>query len=302
MRVILLLLSIGLVGTWVYHFYDKAQYSNLSNDSFIKDSTTIANAVKDSLAKIYTAQLNQLDSKLDSSLINADSLKTSLDDKLEEIAKLKNEITAILKNKNLSKGDLGLARQKIGELQQKVDALSSQNNTVEQEKSQLSGKLQQLTTEIDGLQKNIRQLNDENKNLTEKVNAASIFIASELSLNAIENKRDSEEPTTNSKRADKFVVAFMVQSPIQDFINTEVVTVVIQPNGQVLQNSDWDAGNFETNKGMKPFTRKVKFDYTKGDQRRILFTLDNFTFQKGTYVFQLWHKGTLIGQTTRKLS
>ncbi|MEI9945217.1 MAG: hypothetical protein WDN26_13500 [Chitinophagaceae bacterium] len=128
------------------------------------------------------------------------------------------------------------------------------------------------------------------------------FVASEISLNAIETKREKEQETFTAKRADKFVVAFLVQNPIHDFSNTEIVTVVTQPNGQVLQSSDWDAGTFETKKqGVKNFTRKVKFDYTKGEQRKIIFTLENEKFQKGTYTLQLWHQGILIGQAVKKL-
>lgn len=296
-------MSFGLVGTWIYHLYDKSQYSNQKiKEVYIKDSVAIADAVRDSLTKIYSSTINDLDARLDSSENNADSLQNQLDEKLKEIEKLKNEIAGILKNRTVNKSDLSIARKKIAELQQKVDDLTSQNTTVEEEKTMLNGKLQQLTEDIDGLQKNIRQLTEENKGLTEKINLASVFIASEMSLNAIETRKQKEEETFVAKRASKFVVAFLVQNPIYDFTNTEVITVVIQPDGQVLQNSDWDAGTFETKtQGTKKFTRKIKFDYAKGDQRKIIFSLDNEKFQKGTYTLQLWHKGVMIGQTIKKL-
>lgn len=300
---LLVLLSIGLVGTWVYHLYDKAQYSRQRTEVYIKDSAAIAGEIRDSLAKIYSVTINELDNRLDSSQNSTDSLQNQLGEKLKELNKLKNEIGNILKNRTVSKSDLSLARKKIAELQQKVDELNSQNTSIEKEKNRLNGVLQQLTKEIDGLQQNIHRLNDENKNLNEKINLASFFVASEMSLNAIEVKKQKEQETFTARKADKFVVAFLVQNPIHDFTNTEVAVVVIQPDGQVLQNSDWDAGTFETKtQGTKSFTRKIKFDYTKGEQRKTIFSLDNEKFQKGTYILQLWHKGVMIGQTTKKLT
>lgn len=298
---LILLLSVGLVGTWIYHLYDKTQYSNQKNEVFVKDSAAIADAVRDSLRLRYADTIQNMDQQLVSSEVGKDSLKSELNVKFAEINQLKNQINNILKNHTSSRGDIDLARKKIGELQQKVDELNGTNTTIEEDRTRLQGQMSLLTGQIDKLQQNIQSLSSQNQVLAEQVRMASVFVASDMTLNAIVVKPNKEEETAQAKKADKFVASFIVQNPVHEFTGAEIVIVIVQPDGSVLQNSDWDAGNFETKQGMRSFTRKVRFDYTKGEQKQILFSLDPDKFQKGTYHLQLWHKGVMIGQADKTL-
>src|ERR1041385_4574445 len=107
---LLLLLSAGLISTWIYHLYDKTIYSKKHTEVFIKDSTAVADAIRDSLQKFYSFTISNLDVRLDSTRSDADSLKGQLDTKLGEIYKLRNDIGNILKNRNATKADLAVAR------------------------------------------------------------------------------------------------------------------------------------------------------------------------------------------------
>ncbi|MEP7372814.1 MAG: hypothetical protein ABI675_05445 [Chitinophagaceae bacterium] len=299
---LLVLLSIGLVSTWIYHIYDKTVYSQRKTEVYEKDPLSVANAVKDSLDKLYSATIRELDTRLDSSQSNAASLQSRLDSRLREINKLKLEISNILDKRNFSKSDLSLARQKIGELQGKVDDLNDQNLSMEEERKQLGNTLLQLTQNVDSLQLNIRRLSVENEALNEKVKLANVFIASEVKIEAIEVKGSSEENTSQAKKADKFVASFIVQNRVNQFSNAEVTTVLIKPDGEVMQSTVWDSGTFDVkNEGRKNFTRKIKFDYEKGEQKYLLFTVDTEKCEKGIYTFQVWHNGIMIGQATKKL-
>lgn len=297
------LLSIGLVGTWVYHLYDKTQYSNQIREVYVRDSIGIANAIRDSLKMRYDNTIDSMDSRLESTQTGNDSLRQQLGVNFSEINHLKMQINSILKNRTVSKEDLAIARQKINELQSKVDELSGANNSITEEKSRLASQMQQLTQQIDGLQANIKNLSDQNVNLSEQLRMASLFVASDMNLNAVEEKATREIETSQAKKADKFVASFVVQNLINEYKNAEVVIVVTQPDGSVLEISDWNTGNFETKmQGMKTYTRMVKFDYSKGEQKQILFSLNPEKFQKGTYKLQIWHKGVMIGETSKTLS
>jgi peptidoglycan hydrolase CwlO-like protein len=313
---LLVLLSIGLVSTWVFHIYDKTMYSRQKTEVSVKDSE-LADGIKDSLNKLYSSAIRELDSRLDSSQTNADSLQNrlissktnaatlqrQLDSKLRDINRLKMEISNILGKSDFSKSDSKVARQKIEELQEKVDELSNQNLSMEEEKKQLGNALMQLTQNVDSLQMNIRRLSVENEALNEKVRLATVFIASEVKIEAIEVKGNSEENTSQAKKADKFVASFIVQNRVNQFSNVEVTTVLIQPDGHVMQSTVWDSGTFDAKKeGRKSFTRKIKFDYEKGEQKYLLFTVDTEKCQKGIYTFQVWHNGIMIGQASKKLS
>ncbi|MEO5562446.1 MAG: hypothetical protein ABIR18_03405 [Chitinophagaceae bacterium] len=296
------LLSIGLVGTWVYHLYDKTQYSRQIKEVYVRDSVGIANAIRDSLKQRYDVTIDSMDSELNVTQTGRDSLKNQLGINLGEINHLKNQINTILKNRTMSKEDVILARSKINELQLKVDELSGTNSSITEEKSRLAAQMEQLTVQINGLQQNVKSLSDQNQTLSEQVRLASVFVASEMNLNAIDEKSNKEEETAVAKKADKFVASFVVQNQVNEFSNAEVIIVVLQPDGKVLEISDWNTGNFETKlQGMKSYTRLVKFDYTKGEQKQIIFSLNPADFQKGTYKLQVWHKGIMIGQTNKTL-
>ncbi|HNU16041.1 MAG TPA: hypothetical protein PKI55_16450, partial [Chitinophagaceae bacterium] len=182
---LLVMLSVGLVGTWVYHLYDKTQYTNHRKEIFIKDSIAVAEAVQDSLRKIYATSLNNLDQQLSATRSGADSLKTELNVKLGEINRLRSEINGILRNRGASQSDMTTARKKIAELQVLVDELRGEKTNIEEEKKRLNEVMLQLNGEITGLQQSMKKLGDENRILSEKVDRASLFVASEIRLSPV---------------------------------------------------------------------------------------------------------------------
>jgi hypothetical protein len=297
------LLSIGLVGTWVYHLYDKTQYSMRRHEVFVKDSAAIADAVRDSLNKRFNDTVLAMDSRILLAETGNDSLKGQLSQTFTEINSLKTQINKILKSGTSNKDDLARARQMIAELQRKVDDLTGANNSIAVEKDRLNAQMQDLTVQIDALHKNVKTLSEQNQSLSEQIKMASLFVATQLDISAVDVKGSSkEEETMTAKKADKLVASFMVQNLMYEYAPAEVIVIVIEPDGQILQNSDWDAGSFETkSQGTRDFTRRVKFDYVKGEQKQVIFSLHADKFQTGTYKFQLWHKGVLIGETKKTL-
>jgi chromosome segregation ATPase len=289
---LLAMLSVGLVGTWIYHLYDKTQYSSRKTEVYIKDSVAVAEGIKDSLQKLYVSAIINLDTRLDSTRSSADSIKSQLNVKLGEIYKLKGEIDGILKNRGASKADLDIARQKISELQQLIDDLKGEKDSMEDEKKQLNNILSQLSGEISGLQLNMKKLGDENKALTEKVNLASVFVASEIKLSPVTIKNDKEQETNQAKKVSKLIASFTVQNNVNEYTNADVYIVIIQPNGKVLK----------TYNGNKiPYTRKLRFEYIKGEAKHMIFSLNADDYQKGNYTLQVYHNGYMVGQTVKTL-
>ncbi|MBK6935908.1 MAG: hypothetical protein IPH18_02735 [Chitinophagaceae bacterium] len=181
----LTLLSVALVGTWVYHLYDKAVYTSQRKEIFIKDSLAVAQDVQDSLHRIYSLTIHSLDAKLDSSKNTEGLLKGELSEKLREIYRLRGEIAAILKKTDAKKEDLDLARRKTAELQNLVLDLQSKNSSIEEEKQQISAVLEKVNIQVKDLEGGMQQLSKENKILSEKVAVASTFMASEIKLSAV---------------------------------------------------------------------------------------------------------------------
>jgi len=307
---LLILLSAGLVATWVYHLYDKSQYSLIKAESIKLDSVELANKLRDSLQKTYSATINSLDVQLDSSKNSSDSLNSELTlkqaqlaVKVNEVNKLKSEISTILRNPNSTNKELTVARQKMNELEHIVMDLRSEKTALESEKKELSDRLEQVTGEVSGLQQNIKRLDAENKTLSEKIKLASTFVASALHFTAVNVMADKEQETSLARKADKLVASFVLQNNFNEYMNAEVMIVITEPDGNVLQNSAWDSGSFETkSEGKKNYTRKMKFDYNKGEQKAIIFSWDVSAFQKGKYTLQIWHNGIMVGSVDKVLS
>lgn len=300
----LAMLSVGLVGTWVYHLYDKTQYTRRRNEIYIKDSTAVAQGVQDSLQKIYSQTINSLDAELDSVRNTTGFLQGELGVKLAEINRLKAEIAAILKRNDFKREDLDLARKKALQLQQLVAELQNRNSSIEEEKQQIAAVLDKVTVQVKDLENNNQQLNRENKVLTEKLTQASTFVASEIKLSPVAVKNDKEQETNVAKKTSKFVVSFALQNNVSEYDNAEVYVVITQPDGQLLTSDAWEsAAAIDTHsEGKKRYTRKVKFDYQKGETKRLIFSLNAEDYQKGNYNLQVYHNGYMIGQTTKTLN
>ncbi len=297
------MLSVGLTGTWVYHLYDKTQYSKRRTEVYIKDSIAVAQGVQDSLQKIYSYTINNLDAQLDSTRSTAGLLKGELGAKLAEINRLRNEIATILKKNNVKKEDLDLARSKAVQLQQLVSELQSRNSTIEEEKQQIASVLDKVNIQVKGLETTNQQLDQQNKVLTEKVNLASTFVASEIKFSPVTVKNDKEVETGSAKKASKLVVSFAVQNNINQYENADVYIIVTQPDGRILENNDvWEKSTITTTTGARlSYTRKVRFDYQKGETKRLLFSLNADEYLKGTYTLQIYHNGNMIGQVMKVL-
>ena len=299
---LLLLLSAGLVSTWIYHIYDKSISKNRIVQIALEDSVKHTNALRDSLEKFYAGTISELDSQLDSTRSSADSVRFDLEKKLSEIDLLRIEISGILKNRNTTKVDLSTARSKIDELQLRVNELKDQNTTMEEEKLKLSATLGQLSEEMKNYEQNIRRLNLENKNLAEKINVASAFMVSGIKLSAMHQRGNKEVETKDAAKSDKFVVSLNLQNNIADYDNTEIIIIITDPGGQVIQNPVWDSGKFTSkNDGVISFTRKLKFDYVKGEQKNLTFSIDADIYQKGTYKMQIYHNGIQVGKASQTL-
>src|SRR5688572_2186582 len=302
--ILLALLAAGLVITWVYHIYDKSQYSNHTREVFVKDSIAVAEAVSDSLRIYYTRTLDQLGvEKLQIDSTNS-SLKGELGQRITEINKLRSEIGIILKRKNLTQADLTEAKTKIDDLQMRMDDLKTENTSLADERTKLNDVLTQLNGEMNSLQQNMQKVSAENRDLTQKINDASVFIASEIKFAAVNIKADEKESeTTQQKKANKLITSFTVQNNILDLQSAEVVIVVTDPSGKSLNTEVWDAGSFETKTdGRKIYTRKVKFEYNKGEAKHLIFSLEPDNFEKGIYKLSLYHNGIRIGESSWKLS
>jgi len=301
--VLLALLAAGLVITWVYHIYDKNQYSNHTTEIFVKDSSAVAKAVTDSLRDFFIHTLDQLDPEK----IQVDPSTRKLSDsawtqKLTAVNQLRFDIRGILDQKDISQVDLGTVKIKIDTLQKRIIELEKES-TMPGENKKLNGELTQLANEVN-TQQNKKEEPVETKIQSKKSNVSSLFVASGIHFAAYKVQPGQKEvETTRQDEANKFVSSFTVKNNITGFQNAEIIIVVSDPFGKSVNPEVWDAGSFVTkNEGRKLYSRKLLFDYNKGETKRLQFSLEPENFEKGVYKISLYHNGIRIGESSWKLS
>lgn len=305
LSLLLLSLSLVLLSIWGYHFYFSRQREKEKKDSLINIVSTgneKTNAIRDSLQKVYATTIIKLDNRIDSTKNTADSVIGNVDDNLAEINKLKEDISVILKKNNSIEG-LGVAREKIDELQQKVEQLRNRNLDVEKENKRLSALLAQLTSDNDAADENNKRSNSVNRMVSEKTILTPAFIAFDLHLTALMmNDDDIEKETSEAEETEKITGSFVMQGKNNQNSSVDVMVVVLQPDGKVLQNSIWDTGTFDTPEGKKTYSHKMHIDCPKGETKRLLFSLSTDKFERGNYIVQIYYNGSVIGRMIKTLS
>jgi regulator of replication initiation timing len=299
---LLILVSFVLIWTWGYNFYAKSKVAEIKTSQPVSDAATIANKVRDSLEKVYASTLHDLDIQLDSTLINSDSLRFQLDAKLAEFYRLRSEIADLLNNRN-SNNNLTVAQQKIGDLQTKVNDLKEKNQIVDKENKKLLDVVNDMVRTEKPPVKNKLTANMVQGADPEKMNPAySAFTASDLRLSAVASTDDKETETNSAEKADKFTGAFTVTNFNSQLTNAEMMVIVIRPDGKVLKGSGWDSGTFNTPEGRKIYSYKFDFTYSRGEAKRLAFSLRGGGLSKGNYTMEVYHNGLMIGKIIKTLS
>lgn len=279
--VLLLIASLVLICAWGYTYLYGKDAAVASTPKVL-----VATTGRDSLQKLYSATLDHLNTPLDSAWNRPDSaLRT--DAQLEEFHRLKGEISELLKKS--STADLDSARLKIALLQQKIEELRSRTQMMESENKRLTAIVDRLSSQLktDPSARTATVVTRTTAVSEPAPDAAfsSYFTANDLHLSAINN---ADAPELNGSLA--------LHGNPSHAGSEEVYIVVLQPDGHVLQSSTWETGAFETREGRKIYSTRIRFDYTRGETRRLNFSLHPEELQKGAYSVQVYHHGVMIGK------
>ena len=279
-NILLLVVSLCLVGTWVYHLYDKNQYSNQPSTVSVKDSIAAQQSTNDSLRIAYNTVLSQIDSSRN---VVDTSTAATIPSATNEIDSLRNEIAAILTINNITKEDLRRAEEKIKQLQQRLS--NTTTTTVVDTRPSATTSIANNKTDVPTKQEAVNE----------------VFSASGVSVRAIQGD-GKDQITLNAASASSLAIACVVQNRTTSFTDTEVYMVLTDPSGEVVQDDPWQSGMFTTGNDRIPYTRKAKLAYSKGDNSRIAMNLKLPEYEKGMYSVQFYHNGVRIGRTSLRLN
>lgn len=294
--VVLLVLSAVMLLISGYNIYFKKQaipnivQANITNTNVPK--------LRDSLAKIYSNTVSNMDDQLNLTASAAADPDTKT--KMAELATLREEIVALLANKN-NDADLQLAKVKIEELQQKVALLQNKYTGVEAENKRLQLLINQLlNTKQTTVQTNTSLPIEKQKVPSSSVNNNGIASAGALHLFAVAVSNNNEQETNTAEDAERIIGTFTVRNlPAKG--NGELLVVVLQPDGKVVKNAVWESGTFESVEGRKIYSRRLHAE-TATEEKQLNFSLTPDKFLKGDYTMQIWYNGNMIAKMIKTLS
>lgn len=295
----MLLLAFVILFIWAFSFYKQANKYSGQPIIIVKDSSSIAGNVRDSLQKIYAGTIYNLNRELDSSQLIADSFQRNMNAKLTEFYILKNEIEVILQKGQSSVADIDNARTKILALQQGLNDWRNKYADVAEENLRLSKTLQKLSaglpiTDAKKLKGGLA-INPVNE-------TGNALVISGLQLQAIMQLDDREQETYQAIQTDQLKGSFECKNGVGSLEGEEIYVVVLQPDGKVLKQSSWASGMFDTREGKKIYSSRLRFDYLKGETKRLNFSIEAEDYQKGNYIMQIYYKGKLVAKTNTSLS
>jgi len=296
-NIIIGLLAVALLGTWAYVLMDKNKTEKeiqQKTEEGVKYMTQ-----RDSVQLLYEFALRNYDSV---TIANND-LQGKLTGRQSEISRLKNEINSILKKKNATQEELNLAKQKIGELNNKIYTLEAEVARLTGENQQLASANTQLQQEKQTLETNLTSTQSEKKVLEETVDVASTFTASNIQINAVNEKRSGKEKETSAaKRVDKLVVSFDIENRIAKSGPADMYIIVPAPDGKVISSEKTGGGMLSTRQdGELTFTSKLTVNYEQGKRQNVQLPLYLEKFLKGDYHILVYQNGFKIGEGVRKL-
>ena len=292
----LVLISFVLISIWGYHFYF-APKENTTSQSLSKAAPPVQkNDNRDSLQRLLDSAIQKLKIQQNSPAYDStDTLDKSLESKLLEYNKLKEEIAGILKNKSSSPKEMSDAGEKIIQLQQSIDELKNQNDAVAKENARLNKMLKQFIIENNGKNSSI---NTASKNAHTDNAASPSVLVSHLKFFAVDaNKR----LTKLASNASIWEGSFEINVNVEKNNSQDIYVEILQPNGKVLLNSAWESGTFEVDSKSKIYSAVLHFDINKDNHRRLYFSIGARSFQKGSYTMLVFHDGVLIGRMERSL-
>lgn len=291
---VIALLAIALIGTWVYLLMDKQE----NKETIQRQQADISNldAAKLRLQTAFDESLVRLDSVGNVS----DSLKKRVGNLQSDIESKKAEIRKILKDANAKKADLDKAQALIAELNERIVNLDAEVARLTGENNRLQVDNAQLKQDKDELERDLSKTRGEKDELAQTVDKASTFVASNIQVQAVDERKSGKEKTTaKAKRVDKLIVSFDVENRIAQSGPTPIQLIVTGPDGQVITTGAESIFNTRED-GARSFTAQVDVNYTQGTKQNVQYPIRG-SFGSGSYRIEIYQNGFKIGEATRPL-
>jgi len=225
---------------------------------------------------------------------------SSIPDTSQTVEKLRAEINTILSDKSIT-GDLTAAQTKITELQLMVEVLKNKNIQVSKENERLSAMIEKVKSTEQNTEP-INKMVATKDAFGAKINKSTNLTLDNLQVLANMSTDFLEKETSRAAETEKLSGFLTVKNNNSTDGVSELMLVVTQPDGKVLQTSNWENGVFNTNAGKQIYSKKLRFNNNSGEVKKLNFSLEAEKYLPGKYIIEVYYYGSVIGRTTKVLS
>lgn len=292
----LLLLAFIILFAWGFMYYrNAAEVVKAQPTIIIKDSSSIAAGIRDSLQKIYANTWQQINRQLDAANTDADSIQGNMDIKYQEFSQIRSEIARILEV-NKTPTQMDAARLKLAVLQMRLEDWRKKYHDVAAENQRLSALLKQLASTP------VTPAGDRRQTVFNNPGPVAAIPVSSGTLNVPAMQVQAWQLRAEEE-ADQVRLKGSLEVINNDNVSSvEMYVVILQPDGKLLKQSGWNSGSFQTREGAKIYSCKLRFDCAKGENKSLNFSVPSGNLQKGVYSIQVYHKGIMVARGNKSLS
>ena len=251
--------------------------------------------------------------ELEQATTSLDSLQRELYVKLEQVRKLGGDTTALAQARRTLAADLvevkalrTADKRKLARLRNKVEAYTYLLTTKDKEIAQLRSERDRLYTYTKELKGNLVKQSDslskvstQSAELASKVAIASVLRAEGVAV-TYQDKRgnEREDDIIRARRLDKFKVFFHIaENKVAQVGAKDVYLRALDPAGNPLTSDQGQGGTLLTAAGAElPYTLRQTFIFDNQRPRITFLFGTGREYATGTYRFELWCEGHLIGE------
>ncbi|MES2388186.1 MAG: hypothetical protein V4543_09300 [Bacteroidota bacterium] len=262
--------------------------------------------------EVKDTALAQKEDELKVARVQLDSIKSVLNDKIAEVAKLGGDTTELHNMMRKLERDLKSARgartgdiRKIKELAERVEEYEEELGKRDEEIAKLKAERDQMFEDNKSLKTNMAAREDSiaamsrhTKDLADKVATAAILRAENVKVSTIDakGKEHGGEASYRAKKVDKIKVSFnLAENKLAKVENKDVYLVVQAPDGTTLSDLSLGGGSFSADGKELQYTSKqsVLYEYTKPG---VVFVYGKGSpLAAGGYNVEIYCEGTKIG-------
>jgi hypothetical protein len=295
--VVLILLLLATVGLLFKIWNDK---TGKEKENVVLNSKVITcDSSKNILQDEYKAAVQRLN---DLTLMNK-SMDSLVRSRNGEIEAMKSRIQNLLAKENKTEADLAEAKRLITQLNGKITGYVEEIAQLKRENNELKEEIDVLNSENVELKDNIEKTTQEKANIENELDVASTLVATNITLLAIEERRNGEKVGEKARKADILRLTFTVFNRVGNDDEKELYIIIKDPSGAVVSSSSLGSGDFSTREyGELSYTTQKSINFQAG--LSVPVNVDwkpESKFMQGTYSVQVFNNGFLIGSASTSL-